>query len=109
MIRKLFYVGLLSLLCFGCVPMEAQQEAVSGTEAAAIEKEAAKSSCDAVLDELVAKSRNTMKTAKGTCEGKRYEVNPMWAIDYDGTVRIRVYDADGNKVGDELRKPAPQQ
>lgn len=109
MIRKLFIVGLLSLLCFGCAATEPQQKPISEAEAAALEKEAAKAACDALIDELVAKSRNTMKTAKDTCEGKRYEVNPMWAIDYDGTVRIRVYDGQGNKLGDELRKSTPQQ
>ncbi len=61
--------------------------------------------CEAALTAAIAKARETMKTAKDTCDGKQIEANPMWSMDYDGTVHLRVRDAAGTMLRDELLKP----
>lgn len=57
-----------------------------------------------MINEAVVKSRKTMKTVRESCNGMLIEVNPMWSMKFDGTIHIRVYDATGTKVMDELRK-----
>jgi len=64
-----------------------------------------KNPCDAILQQLVDDSRNSMKTVDGSCQDQKIEVNPMWAIDYDGSVRIRIYDAAGNLISESVEKP----
>jgi hypothetical protein len=64
-----------------------------------------KNPCDVISQQLVEESRNTMKTVDGTCQDQKIEVNPMWAIDYDGSVRIRIYDAAGNLISESIEKP----
>ena len=61
--------------------------------------------CESVFEDLAAKARSTMKTVYGTCQEKRVEANPMWSMHYDGTVRIRVLDGEGNVVEMQERKP----
>ncbi|KPK37014.1 MAG: hypothetical protein AMK70_00295 [Nitrospira bacterium SG8_35_1] len=121
MFRTLFIAGVLFLFFFGCAVKAPQQEkTASGTvseivkvEKEEIEKEEVekeeKDPCEVLIDEVVLKSRKTMKTVKESCQDLRIEVNPMWNINYDGTVHIRVYDAEGKKIRDELQKPSGPQ
>jgi hypothetical protein len=107
MFRTLFIVGVLCLFFFGCTAMAPQQEktvAGGSAEIVKVEKKE-KSPCEALIDEAVLKSRETMRTVKESCQDLSIEVNPMWDINYDGTVHIRVYDAEGKKIRDELQKP----
>jgi hypothetical protein len=129
MTRTLFAAGILFLFLIGCAAKEPQTqqemtegasmtdkvEATTPTEAEKVEAgamaepekviEEKKDPCEVKIDEAVQQARNTMKTVKESCEGLHIEVNPMWDMDYAGTVHIRVYDAAGNDVRDELRKP----
>jgi len=61
--------------------------------------------CETVYEGLVQQARTTMKTAYGSCEEKRVEANPMWKQQYDGEVRLRIYDAAGNLVDTQQRRP----
>ena len=61
--------------------------------------------CEAVFQELAARARSTMKTVYGSCQEKRIEANPMWSLQYDGSVRIRVYDAAGSLTATRELKP----
>jgi hypothetical protein len=111
MFRALFIAALLCLFFLGCAVKAPQQEKVeSGSVAVSVkvEKEE-KDPCEILIDEVVLKSRNTMKTVKESCNGLRIEVNPMWSMNYDGTVHIRVYDTAGKKIRDEFRKLADPQ
>jgi hypothetical protein len=113
MIRTLFIAGILFFLLSGCAakaPQEEQAAVVSVVEIVKEEKPEKvevpeKDPCEVLLDEIILKSRETMKTVKDSCQDLRIEVNPMWSMDYDGTVHIRIYDAAGNKIRDELQKP----
>lgn len=51
--------------------------------------------CVATVDQLAEQARTGMKTYTGTCQDQRIGVNPMWAKNYDGAVRVRIYDASG--------------
>lgn len=51
--------------------------------------------CATTVDQLAAQARTGMKTFTGSCQEQRIEVNPMWAKNYDGAVRVRIYDAAG--------------
>lgn len=74
---------------------------------AAVEPEQAPAEdpCKAVVAELANQARATMKTANGSCEGRRIEVNPLWSVDYDGAVRVRIYDSAGMLQSTEDIKP----
>jgi hypothetical protein len=106
MFRTLFFAALLCLFFFGCAGKAPQQEKAefgSVGEIVKVENEE-KDPCEVLIDEVVLKSRKTMKTVRESCQGLRIEVNPMWTMNYDGTIHIRVYDATGKKIRDEFRK-----
>ena len=111
MSRTFFIAGILCLFFFGCAVKAPQQEkSASGSVAEIVKVEKGeKDPCEVLIDEVVLQSRKTMKTVKESCQGLRIEVNPMWSMDYDGTVHIRVYDAAGKKIRDELLKPSGPQ
>jgi len=123
MFRTLFITGILCLFFFGCAAKPPQEESTapgSEPEIVDVEKEQVeqeeavteeapkeeKDPCEILINELAQKSRNTMRTVEDSCQDLSIEVNPMWSMDYDGTVHIRVYDAAGNTVRDELQKPS---
>ena len=111
MFRTMFIAAFLCLFFFGCAVKAPQQEkAESGRveEDVKVEKEE-KDPCEILIHEAVLKSRKTMKTVKESCNGLRIEVNPMWSMNFDGTVHIRVYDMAGKKIRDEFRKLADPQ
>lgn len=106
LVASVLFVGCcLCLHGCGAVQMEKTDEVVKSAEAQKAGQASAKDPCEAKLAELVQKSRQTMKTVKDSCGATKMEVNPMWTMDYDGTVHIRVYDAAGRTIRDELRKP----
>jgi hypothetical protein len=111
MFRAFFIAALLCLFFFGCAVKSPDQEKVesgSVAESVKVEKEE-KGPCEILIDEVALESRKTMKTVKEFCNGLFIEVNPMWSMDYDGTVHIRVYEAEGKKIRDEFRKVADPQ
>ncbi|MEJ2689706.1 MAG: hypothetical protein P8130_07110 [Deltaproteobacteria bacterium] len=61
--------------------------------------------CAAKVAQLVEQARAHMKTVSGACQDQRIEVNPMWAKDYDGAVRVRTYDAVGKLKSMETINP----
>lgn len=116
MVRTLLIAGILSLFFFGCadkVPHEESTAADSAVETVEVEKEILPKEesdpCEVLINEAAQKSRETMKTVKESCQDQNIEINPMWDINYDGTVHIRIYDAAGNKIRDELQKPSVPQ
>ena len=111
MFRTMFIAAFLCLFFFGCAVKAPQQEKAESDrveEEVKVEKEE-KDSCEILIHEAVLKSRKTMKTVKESCNGLRIEVNPMWSMNFDGTVHIRVYDTAGKKIRDEFRKLADPQ
>jgi hypothetical protein len=113
MFKTLFITGALCLFFFGCADKAPQREKTatgSAAEIVKVEKEQAPKEeidpCEVLINDAVQKSRETMKTVKESCQDLNIEVNPMWDINYDGTVHIRVYDAAGNKIRDELQQPS---
>ena len=111
MFRTMFIVALLCLFFFGCAVKAPQQEKVEsgGVEEDVKVEKKEKDPCKIVIDEVVLKSRKTMKTVEESCNDLRIEVNPMWSMNYDGTVHIRIYDTEGNKIRDEFQKLANPQ
>ena len=112
MFKTLFILGALCLFFFGCAVMAPQnQKTASGSAAEIVKAQKAEIDfCEVLISDAVQKSRENMKTVKESCQDLSIEVNPMWDINYDGTVHIRVYDPAGNKIRDELQKPSvPQQ
>jgi hypothetical protein len=108
MFRTLVVAALVCLFFCGCAgkaPQQEKTEAGSAVESVKVEKQE-KDPCEVLIDEVVLKSRKTMTTVRESCQGLRIEVNPMWSMDYDGTIHIRVYDAAGKEIRDEFRKPA---
>ena len=113
MFRTLFITGALCLFFIGCADKAPQQEKTasgSAAETVNVEKEQVEKEeidpCSVLINEAVLQSRETMKTVKESCQDLSIEINPMWDINYDGTVHIRVYDAAGEKIRDELQKPS---
>lgn len=110
MIKNYYLFGALCVvMCaffFGCAVKTPQAKKVSVGSVAETKKTGKEKHdpCKIVLDEAVKKSRKTMLTVRESCQGMQIEVNPMWDFDYDGSVHIRVYDAEGNMIRDELRK-----
>ncbi|MBI5558749.1 MAG: hypothetical protein HY885_14040 [Deltaproteobacteria bacterium] len=111
MLARLIVTGFLCLFVAGCATTE-KPAPTTETQASAPEKEKSapevKDPCQVMLDELVKKSVTTSKTVTGTCQGNQIEVTPMWGLDYDGSVHVRVYDASGRKIKDEFKKPAKE-
>ncbi len=106
MFRTLFTAALLSFFFFGCAVKEPLQEKAKpgSSEVIVKDKISEKNPCETLIDEAVLQSRKTMKTVKESCQGLLIEANPMWDINYDGTIRIRVYDSESKQVRDEFRK-----
>ncbi len=77
------------------------QETAAVAETVVAETKAV-STCDTLLDEAVAESRKTMKSASRACEGNTIEVTPVWSLDYKGAVHVRVFDANGAELRDEI-------
>ncbi|MEW6429842.1 MAG: hypothetical protein AB1568_17615 [Thermodesulfobacteriota bacterium] len=114
MSRKLIVLGLLSIGCLsaaGCVTTGQEappaEPAPAAQQAAPEVKEEVKpvDPCEAVINDAVAKARTDNHTVKVQCGDKAIETNPMWALDYDGSVKLRLYDAQGNLLSEETRKP----
>ncbi len=61
--------------------------------------------CEAQISVAIKESRASNRTVKKSCDGMAVEVNPMWDLDYKGTVHIRVYDAAGKQIRDEISNP----
>ena len=61
--------------------------------------------CADIVAQLADQARSGMKTVMGGCQDQKIEVNPMWAKDYSGAVRVRIYDAAGKLKSMETIKP----
>lgn len=105
MFRTLFTVWILCFFFFGCAVTTSQQEKAEAGNYTQ-NKKAKGNSCEGLINEAVHKSSKTMKTVRESCSGMRIEVNPMWSMDYDGTIHVRVHDTTGAKIMDEFRKPS---
>ncbi len=107
-----YYATCLGLALFfmaGCATIEIVKEGPAET---ATEKPVEKprelsplDSCADTLTSLVEEARKTMRSTETLCSGLRFEATPMWDMNYDGTVHVRVYDTEGKSVLDEMRKP----
>lgn len=115
MSRKLIVLGLLSVGCLfsaGCVttgqeapPAEPAPAAVQQTAPEVKEEVKPVDPCAAVIGDAIAKARAANHTVRVQCGDKKIETNPMWALDYDGSVKLRLFDVQGNLLGEEIRKP----
>lgn len=105
MLKRILFPGILLSCCVmlsACATTNQQhKEAAPIEETVAVEEKSA-NTCDAVLDEAVQESKTTMKSTNRSCEGMTIEVTPMWSLDYKGAVHIRVFDANGGKLRDEI-------
>lgn len=104
----------LATVVVGCVTTEKMPEAAVEPQVENMQKSEAaieppqalpEDPCASMVAELAGKARTTMKTASGTCQDQRIEANPMWSVHYDGTVRVRIYDAAGKLQSSETTTP----
>ena len=105
MFKTVIIAALPWLLVLSCAGKDSQQETTQpkGAEPLAATQET-KDPCEDIIGKVALQARKEMKTVKESCQDLRIEANPMWNLNYDGTVRIRVYDASGKQVKDEFRK-----
>ncbi|MDH3392383.1 MAG: hypothetical protein OEL66_00115 [Desulfobulbaceae bacterium] len=57
-----------------------------------------------LIDQLASQARQTMRSQKTRQGDTVIEATPMWSLNYQGEVHIRVYNAAGKVVLDEYRK-----
>ena len=102
--RKIYTLLFILIFLAGCATNISQREIKTPEgEVETVNVEVpSKDPCESLIYDAAKKSRETMKTVRKDCQDFLIEVNPMWDIDYDGTVHVRVYDADGKKIKDQL-------
>lgn len=99
----MFGVLLAFFLVAGCAATSPSSDEAAGSAKPAGQEEM--KPCSATLVELARKAKESKRTAKGICEGNKVEATPMWSMNYDGTVHVRVKDAAGKIIHDEIMKP----
>jgi len=102
----MFGVLLAFFLVAGCAATSpSSDDTAGGAKVAGQEEMKQDGPCSATLAELAKKAKESMRTTKGVCEGNKVEATPMWSMNYDGTVHVRVKDAAGKIIRDEIMKP----
>lgn len=100
----------LGFILTGCAATGPRQEEAAPAVREEVRQEAAgpatvQDPCAEAIEAVVRQARTSMKTVKETCGDRKIRANPMWDMDYDGKVRLMIYDAAGRLVLDEFRKP----
>ena len=63
-----------------------------------------KGQLEQLIDQVVAEAKESMRTRKATLNDVVIEATPMWSLNYQGEIHLRVYDAAGHLILDEKRK-----
>jgi len=63
-----------------------------------------KGQLEKLVDQVAAEAKQTMRSCSATLNDVVVEATPMWSLNYQGEVHVRVYDADGKLILDEYRK-----
>ena len=63
-----------------------------------------KGQLELLIDKTASQAKEAGRTRKATLKDVVVEATPMWSLNYQGEVHIRVYDTAGNVILDEYRK-----
>lgn len=62
-----------------------------------------KSQLDLLIDQLTAQAQESRRSRQAKFKDVIVEVTPMWSLNYQGEVHIRVHDNSGKVIRDEYR------
>ncbi len=101
----------LSLLCLtiilatgGCTAVQLSPATPGEPAATANAEQSGKGQLEQLIDKLAGQAKQTMRSCTATMKDVVVEATPMWSLNYQGEVHVRVYDAAGNLILDEYRK-----
>lgn len=109
---KLFPILLCTLLLTGTgcsgvqqpTPTESKAQSNEVTTSAEPSQKSGEGELDQLINRIAEQARQTMRSHKTKLKDTVVEATPMWSLNYQGEVHIRVYDASGKMVLDEYRK-----
>ena len=105
---KIFLTLLLTLLLASAGCSTVQEPAPSATLADSSQQnnaqEDGKGELELLIDQVATQARDTMRSRTAILKDLVVEATPMWSLNYQGEVHVRVTDASGNVMLDEYRK-----
>ncbi|MDH3393442.1 MAG: hypothetical protein OEL66_05505 [Desulfobulbaceae bacterium] len=63
-----------------------------------------KGQLEKLIDQVVAEAKTAMRSRSAKLNDIVVEATPMWSLNYQGEIHVRVYDAAGHIILDEYRK-----
>ena len=108
---KTFQILLLSALLAGTgcsgiqqpTPTNNSQDEATTAQSNNAEK-SGKGQLELLVDKVVSQAQQAMRSRTVKLKDIVVEATPMWSLNYQGEVHVRVYDASGNLILDEYRK-----
>ncbi|MDH4320364.1 MAG: hypothetical protein OEV73_02580 [Desulfobulbaceae bacterium] len=95
---------MITLTTGGCGTVQ-QSPATTGEPAVADNTgNSGKGQLEQLIDTLAGEAKQSMRSCTATLKDVVVEATPMWSLNYQGEVHVRVYDAAGNLILDEYRK-----
>ena len=99
----LLTILLTSTGCSG-VQQPSPTSPTADTTQEATSKDKNKGELEVLIDQVVADAKNAKRSRKAKLNDIVIEATPMWSLNYQGEIHLRVYDATGNLLLDEYRK-----